>query len=89
MSNFTEFCHKCGGEVELAYKGFVIHKCPDCKGDLKPCSICDAYTDRQFKVYAPSCSQCPFEDSYKRTKRISFERANLLKIQKKGGLNAL
>ena len=70
MSNFTEFCHECGGEVELAYKGFVIHS-----------SICDAYTDRQFKVYAPSCSQCPFENSYK--------RANLVKIQKKGGSNAL
>lgn len=60
-----EYCPVCNGEIELNYKGFVMHKCTDCANELKPCSICDAYTDSKVKIYAQSCSQCPFERSLK------------------------
>ena len=62
FGKLNEYCPHCNGEIEVAYKGFVIHQCPDCKNDLTPCSICDAYTDNEVKVYAQSCSQCPFDE---------------------------
>lgn len=58
---FSEFCPHCSNEVEIKFKGFVIYQCPSCSNELLPCSICDACTDREVKIYAQSCLKCPFE----------------------------
>ncbi len=61
-----EFCPHCAGEIELSYKGFKIHRCTQCKRALKPCSMCDAYTDSP-KI-AESCDKCPLNKGGKETK---------------------
>lgn len=62
MKYLYEYCPECVGEIKFKYKGFVVYKCPDCQSELLPCSLCDAWTDNKPKIYAQSCSQCPFDE---------------------------
>ena len=52
----------CVGEIKFKYRGFVAYKCPDCGSELLPCSLCDAWTDNEPKIYAQSCAECPFDE---------------------------
>ena len=61
MKYLYEYCPVCNGESVMSYKGFIVYKCPDCESELKPCSVCDAYTDDKMR----SCNECPFERGIK------------------------